>query len=947
MISVSRLRFRPATRLVLLGAAVIVTFLSYGALGSGRAVARGSDARAAADSASCPWVSSSAPIAERVSQVLAHMTLDDEITMVEGAGSSNPYVFYMPGIPSLCIPPLGEEDGPNGVADKLTGVTQLPAGVALAATFDPAIARTYGEVIGQEEWGKGAAVNLGPTVNIDRDPRWGRSFESFTEDPFLNASLAVSEIDGVQSTGEMSQVKHFDVYNQETNRNLPPDDAIVSQRALHEIYMPAFQSSVEQANVASVMCSYSSVNGDPACDDPFLETTTLRDEWDFPGFVTSDYGALRSTSGALDGTDQEQPENTYFGTALAQAVTSGTIPHSVLTTMVARMLSEMFRFNLFAAPPTGTTTATVTSPAHQTVSNEVADASAVLLRNSGGTLPLHAHTGTIAVIGPAASAQPVYGGGGSATVIPSSIETPLEGIQAGAATGTTVTYTQGLPTDTSLSPIPASDLSPAYAPTSTGATYSGTLTAPETGTYVFAIDASCQCYAPTYLSVAGRTLIADPGTPPVSTYSASIDLVAGQKYPVTITYGNGSGGNPGGQTSSLTWATPSQLAPGIAQAAAAAKSASRAVVVVSDDTESEGADRPSLALPSAQDDLVSAVTAANPHTAVVIDAGAPVAMPWLSRAGAVLDAWYPGQTNGASLAQLIYGSADPSGHLPVTFPQSLAQVPAASPARFPGVGNSVQYSEGLEVGYRWYDEHNLTPLFPFGFGLSYTAFRISNGHVSTPRADGTGDETVSATVRNTGHVAGADVVQLYLADPASAGEPGRELVGFQRVQLRPGGSSRVHFTITPKDTWWWNDAAHGWDQTDGTYHVYVGDSSALANLPVRLAFRLPQTIGTREVTVSAPNTLAPGRAARVSVRLSGGGTARLARVRLALRLPTGFTVTPLGHTTFRNVTPQAAVVARFRIIAPSYAPNASVTVHATATFARDAAREAGVTTTVT
>jgi beta-glucosidase len=190
---------------------------------------------AGASPASCPWLSQSLPRAQRVSMLLAQMTLDNKITMVEGQGTSEPYVFYMAAQPTLCIPAMGLEDGPNGVGDGLTGVTQLPAGVSLAATFDPALARQYGQVIGAEERGKGAAVNLGPTVNIDRDPRWGRSFESFTEDPYLNAALAVGEIGGVQSQDEMSQVKHFAVYNQETNRNTPADDVIVSDRALHEI----------------------------------------------------------------------------------------------------------------------------------------------------------------------------------------------------------------------------------------------------------------------------------------------------------------------------------------------------------------------------------------------------------------------------------------------------------------------------------------------------------------------------------------------------------------------------------------------------------------------------------------------------------------------------------------------------------------------------------------
>src|SRR3984957_6795995 len=267
--------------------------------------------RRSAQTATCPWVNSAAPIAQRVAQLMSQMTVADEGFLVEGHGTTNeganpepnPYVFWMPGISSLCIPKLGEEDGPAGVADGLTGVTQLPAGVELAASWDPSLAKAYGQVVGSEEAGKGADVNLGPTVNIDRDPRWGRSFETLSEDRFLNSWMTTNEINGVQSTGEMSQVKHFAAYNQETNRNTPQDNVIVSDRVLHEIYLPAFESAIKQANVASVMCSYAWVNGSDACNNDYLLNTTLKQEWGFGGFVTSDYGALHSTTQALPGTD--------------------------------------------------------------------------------------------------------------------------------------------------------------------------------------------------------------------------------------------------------------------------------------------------------------------------------------------------------------------------------------------------------------------------------------------------------------------------------------------------------------------------------------------------------------------------------------------------------------------------------------------------------------------
>jgi len=899
-----------------------------------------------ASAASCPWVTSTAPVAQRVAQVMSQMSVADEDFLVEGHGttnegpnpSPNPYVFWMPGIPSLCIPKLGEEDGPAGVADGLIGVTQLPAGVSLAATWDNSLATKYGQVIGSEEAGKGADVNLGPTVNIDRDPRWGRSFEAFTEDPFLNAALATDEIDGVQSTGEMSQVKHFAAYNQETNRNTEADNVIVSARTLHEIYMPAFQAAVSKAKASSVMCAYSTVNGNYSCQNPYLETATLRDLWDFPGFVTSDYGALHNTSGALAGTDQEQPFNTYFGTPLATAVLSGAIPRQVLNTMVQRMLTEMFRFNLFNRPRPVTTSATVTTPAHRAVGNQVADSGTVLLKNLGSTLPLsRKHAGNVAVIGPSAALSPTNGGGGSAYVIPSSTVTPLQGLQAAAGAGTHIADTQGLPTDTALAPIPASEISPAYPTGGTGfgGNYTGTLTAPETGTYVLAFTNQCQCYTPVYLSLDGQQLLANPGTPPVSTYSVAVNLTAGKTYTLSL------GG--GGESSNLSWGTPSTLAPGLAAAVAAAKSASTAVVVVSDDTESEATDRLSLDLPSAQNELISDVAAANRHTVVVVDAGAPVAMPWLSHVASVVDAWYPGQSNGTSLADVLFGKVDPSGHLPVTFPTSLSQVPASTPAQFPGINGQVFYSEGLDVGYRWYEANKLTPLFPFGYGLSYTKFAFSHLTIRRTGAGGVFDVHVSATITNVGHAAGADVAQLYLGDPARAHEPPRQLAGFQKVSLLPGSSTRVHFTITPQDTWWWDQAAKGWTQSPGTYQVYVGDSSALADLPLQSSYAITQTPAARQVLISAPSRLQLGLGSRVTVRLTRSGNETLARVRLALQVPQGWTVMSVGPTVFTNVSPSQAPRATFIVTPPTWAPLTNSTVHATADLSMDAQREAGVT----
>jgi beta-glucosidase len=939
---------------LLVGAAIVVAAFAMvpaAATAAGHARAKGATRVKPRQASDCPWVGSTQPIAQRVAEVMSQMSVVDEDFLVEGHGTANepptpggnPYVFWMPGLPTslspphapLCIPALGEEDGPAGVADGLPDVTQLPAGVDLAATFDQSAAQAYGQVIGSEERGKGAAVNLGPTINIDRDPRWGRSFEAFTEDPFLNAALATDEIDGVQSTGEMSQVKHFAAYNQETNRNTENDDVIASQRTLNEIYLPAFQAAVQQAKAGSVMCSYATVNGVYACQSKYLMTNKLDQMWDFPGFVTSDYGALHSTAGgAYGGLDQEQPFNTYFGQPLLDAVLGGAIPQPVLNTMVQRMLTEMFRFGLFDNPPTGNPYSPVTTPAHVATGETIAEEGTTLLKNDPGTLPIPKGN-TVAVIGPAGDAQPIYGGGGSAYVIPSTTVTPYQGISAldGASN---VTYTQGLPTDSSLTAIPAANLSPAFTPLGFGASYTGTLTAPETGTYVLALTNPCFCYSSEYLSLNGTQLIDNPSTPPVHVYSVAVNLTAGSTYSLSV--------SGGGEASALTWAKPSDLAPGIAAAVAAAQKASSAVVVVSDDTESEATDRPSLNLPSAQDELISAVTAANPHTTVVIDAGAPVVMPWLSQAGAVLDAWYPGQSNGTALANVLFGNVDPSGHLPVTFPASLSDVPASTTPQFPGINGQVLYTEGLDVGYRWYDAQGITPLFPFGYGLSYTRFRFSGLHVTPRRSDGVSNVTVSATITNAGKTTGgADVAQLYLGDPMSAGEPPRELVGFKRVFLPPGQSALLQFTIAPRDTWWWDQDAGGWTQTAGQYQVYVGDSSAMADLPLHGSFTVPVTAGARQVVVHAPRVIHPAQSATVRVRLTHGGTETLRSVIISLQLPQGWSQRAIGRTAFTRLAPQQSAEAEFQVTPPSWEPATNEVVHATAQLGLNAQREAGVT----
>jgi beta-glucosidase len=326
-------------------AALAVATLAAGVAAAVSGVATASPT--AARDSNCPWVGSTAPIESRVTAVLSRMTLDEKIAMVHGAAGSA-YTGYIPGDARLCIPALKLQDGPVGV--RMNNTTQLPSAADLAASFDTSLAHSYGGVIGAEDKTKGVDVDLGPTVNIVRDPRWGRAFESYSEDPYLTGEIGAADINGIQSKGVMAQVKHWDVYNQETNRNTPDDNVIIDDRTVHEIYAAAFGRIVAESNPSSAMCSYSTINGTYACENAYLNDI-LKKEFGFRGFITSDWGATHSTvASANAGMDMQMPDDSFFGAALKQAVQDGQVPQSRLDDMVSRILREQFRFGLFDHP---------------------------------------------------------------------------------------------------------------------------------------------------------------------------------------------------------------------------------------------------------------------------------------------------------------------------------------------------------------------------------------------------------------------------------------------------------------------------------------------------------------------------------------------------------------------------------------------------------------------
>ncbi len=757
------------------------------ALAGGLATA-GIPGPALAASTACPWVGSSAPIPQRVSEVLGKMSVTQKVDLVTGASGSS-YVGFTPAIGSLCIPALNLEDGPAGVGDGMTGVTQLPAPVDVAATWDTVAEQTYGQVIGSEQAAKGSSVDLGPTINIVRDPRWGRAFESIGEDPYLNGTLGAADIRGVQATGTMAQVKHFAVYNQETNRNTPSDNAVVSTQAEQEIYLPAFADAVQQGAASSVMCSYSTVNGTYACQNPYLLSTVLRQQFGFGGFVTSDWGGTHSTAASANaGLDMDMPGNDgYFGSTLASAVSGGSVSTATLNSMVSDVLTEMFGFGLFDKPPAGSPAQTATNSTNQADALQLAEEGTVLLKNSGSVLPLTSADKSIAVIGADASASPQTAGGGSASVNSSGTVTPLQGITAAAPSGVTVSYNDG-----------SSDSS----------------------------------------------------------------------------------------------------------AASLAASSSVAVVFVSLG-ESEGSDLGSIDLGSADDALIAAVAAANPHTIVVLNSGSAVTMPWLSSVAGLVEAWYPGQQDGTAIGSVLFGNTDPSGHLTVTFPASLSQVPASTTAQWPGANGTVQYSEGVDVGYRWYDAKALTPLFPFGYGLSYTSFSFSNLKVGTLPAGGAA--TVTATVTNTGSRAGADVAQLYVTDPSASGQPPRQLEGFARVSLQPGASGTVTFPLTQQNLRYWNASSNGWATSTGNYGIEVGDSDA--NLPLSGTLPVASSQLGQPVALTSPGPQEGLAGTSVSVPVKGtDSTSGQTLAFTAAGLPAGTSISNAGTISGKPTTAGTSTV---------------------------------------
>ncbi len=848
--------------------------------------------------ASMPWTDPSLSPEARTEALLAQMTLEEKVDLATGELCLI-YGYYDAPIDRLGIPALTMADGPAGVRityERVNGgrATQLPAPIALAASWDPSLAAEQGDLLASEAFALGHNVLLGPTLDLARTPLAGRNFEGFGEDPLLTASMAVPFIRAIQAHPVLADAKHYAGYNQENARFTL--DARISTRALRELYLRPFAAAVEQAEVGTVMCGFNRVNGVFACQDPWLLSGVLKGELGFRGFVLSDWGAVHDTvAAATAGLDQEQAVPRYYGQALVDAVRKGEVPQAVVDDKARRILWAMFRFGLFDRRVQEGPIPEADDGAR---SREIAEQGVVLLRNRG-LLPLDPGAiHSIAVIGADAddaSAQ----GGGAARVTPTYEVSALAGITARAGPGVQVWWVPGTDPITPAHllpgppPIPSSVLSPegmpgtpgllarywldpgfdgdpdlvqvdrqvaasagffaypsinassvpalpaSYALTKFSARWTGRLTAPATGDYVLALTS----HGRGWVWLDGALVIDDSREHALDVKSAKVHLEAGAPHDLRVDYSAddpaiGVATDFGGDVK-LGWSTPADAVPPAMRDAARSAAAADVAVVVVRDYESEGRDRPDLALPGDQDRLIRAVAAANPRTVVVLMTGQPVAMPWLDAVAAVVQAWYPGEEQGNVVARVLFGDVNPSGKLPVTFPRGVAGTPPGVAPEGAGASPLVPYSEGMLLGYRAYDALGVAPLFPFGYGLSYTTFRYAALAVEDPvrrpgfvarraPSDRMGPARVSFTLTNTGARAGAEVAQVYVGSCA-AGTPPKALAGFAKVALDPGESRRVTVEISPDALSWWSDSS-AWLTPGCAVPVWVGSSSRDARL---------------------------------------------------------------------------------------------------------------------
>ncbi len=797
--------------------------------------------------------------------MLSKLTLQQKIQLIGGVDSMFTYAE-----PSIGLPRLKMSDASVGV--RTWGPTTAYAGgVALAATWDTNFAYELGQALGRDARARGVNFLLGPGVNIARSPVAGRNFEYLSEDPYLNSTLVVPYIHGVQSQGVSATVKHYALNNQEYNRHNV--DVTIDPRTMHEIYLPAFKAAVTKGNVGAVMDSYNLVNGEHSTQNHLLNIQLLRDDWHFKGIVMSDWDATYDgVAAANNGLDLEMPNARFMNAnTLMPAIKDGKVTEATINQKVLRILRTAIRFHFLSRRQLDLNDSTY-SVADRAVALRGALESMTLLKNQGHLLPLDAgKIKTIAVIGPDAWPA-VPGGGGSSEATAFAPVSFVTGIGNFLGPDVHLLYTPGLPKMTDVfnktdwdgsiqqATYPSHDFTGTptivtlhrissykdewggpQSKTPRSIRYTATYKADKAGDYLILAAASGGDHYT--IKVDGKTVAEQMQMEGQHAESATVHLDAGQTIHVEAEYLPNFAGN---RFALGIRSTADLILPDVATFA---KAADAVVVAVGFDpsNESEGSDR-SFTLPWGQDALIEAAAAANPHTIVTLTGGGAVdTSGWLSKVPVLLHTWYPGQEGGNALADILFGKHDPEGRLPVTFEASWKNSPSykdyypapgtdtklivhefGQPMRIDTIQH-VTYGDKLMVGYRYYTTTGKKPLFPFGFGLSYTTFSFSNLQAPSLSTIGNIDPQgipVSFDVTNTGSVKGAEVAQLYVSDPsATVSRPERELKGFVKVRLAPGETRHVTIMLHAGAFSYWSPSLKTWHIDPGNFILRVGGSS--------------------------------------------------------------------------------------------------------------------------
>jgi beta-glucosidase len=782
----------------------------------------------------------------RVSEMLGKLTLDEKLAAVGGDQS-----FFIRALPSIGMPALKMSDGPYGVR-TFGRSTAYAAGISLAAAWDPRLACRVGASMGRDARARGVNFLLAPGVNIYRSPLNGRNFEYAGEDPFLAARTAVGFIEGVQGEGVVATVKHFATNNSEFDRhNL---NSIVDERTLREIYLPAFEASVKEAQVGAVMDSYNLLNGEHLTQNSAMNNDVLKKEWKFDGVLMSDWSATYDTVGAVNGgLDLEMPSGKLMNpAALKTALAEGKISQAMIDDKVRRILRTAVRFSFFDRPQMDTASSAYDSGGDE-VAYEAALSSITLLRNENAILPLDAgKVHTIAVIGP--NADPVtYGGGGSSLAWPFKTVSIMDGLAQRSGPKVKVLYSRGVmkPSDViaqtrfdwltqevfsnvTCSGTPRStrnvdrisDWSPNKLPETTDhrcVRWTGTYTPLHNGSYTVLAGAALRdAYS---VRVDGRELIRQARSEDQSPNSAEVALQQGVPVRVDVEY------IPDADASRLgvgVKATQELIAP---EAKAIAAQADAVVLSVGygPDTEGESHDR-TYELPFGQTELIREIGAVNAKTIVAVTSGGAYATAdWLKSSGALVQTWYFGQEGGRALADVLFGHS-PEGKLPFSFERRWEENPTHD-NYYPQQGAagpkpSVAYKEGLFVGYRYYTSMEKPVLYPFGYGLSYTKFRFDHLHVNQEHGTANSPWTVEFDVTDIGALAGTEVAQLYVGvKSSSVRRPLRELKGFQKLHLAAGETEHVSLKLNRRSFSYFDVATKSWQADAGPYRIQVGDSS--------------------------------------------------------------------------------------------------------------------------